>query len=209
MKPASCLRPIPSHPLRHEQGLAMLTTVMGLALIALLGIAALTITTMDNQIAGLSRLAHAAATAAESCLGSGVRVVQETIPGAALPASVLDTATPTGPIPTARQTDLLQEIMGQSDQDPDTETGINAAGPDLLQTVGGFSVAGDIDRLYIKPMAGGSAQFGSGSGGPNHMEAYYRVACRAGRATTGTVAQVSAIYLCALTGGDGCRKTTR
>jgi hypothetical protein len=194
-------------PRSTEQGIAMIATLMVLLLMTLLGVAALTLTIMEHRVANLSRTADAASNAAESCLGAGVRVIQATITDSELPSSALDTASPPGPVPSARQTDLTQEIMGQSDQDPDSEVGTGSAGPDLLQTVGGFAVAGDIDRLYLKSLAGGSAQFGGGT--TTQMEIYYRVRCRASWTATGTMAQVSAIYACTMTGGESCQKTMR
>ncbi len=194
--------------LANEHGIALIATLLVLILMFLIGVAALTLTTMELQIASLSRTADAATTTAESCLGSSVRVIQETIEQSAIPSSVLDTASPVGPVPSARQTDLLQEILGQLDQDPDSVSGAGTAGPDLLYLVGGFTVTGDIDRLYGKMMAGGSAQFGGGTDGSSQMELYYRVSCRASWTSTGTIAQVSAVYVCTMDGGDSCRKVT-
>lgn len=196
----------PSHALLNERGIAMLTVVMILILMTMLGFTALTLTAMENQGAGLSRTADAAATVAESCLGAGIRVVQQTILDGDIPNAALDSATPPGPVPAARHTDLLQEIIGQADQDVDSEEGSGANGPDLVQSVGTFSVTGDIDRLYLKPAAGGSTQFGGGTNAAAQVEIYYRVSCRARRVLTGTTAHVSALYACTLKNGDTCQR---
>ena len=58
-----CRRPL--ERLSNEHGMAMLTVVMVLLILTVLGIAAITVTGMENKMAGLQRTMEASAQAAE------------------------------------------------------------------------------------------------------------------------------------------------
>jgi Tfp pilus assembly protein PilX len=195
----------------RQEGFALITALLLMLILTVLGVSAMTMTSMENRIAGVSKTTEAASMAVESCLGAGVNVIQQTIEPASVPDSALDSAVPTaGPVPAARKTDLGQEIMGELDQNNDSPTGTGASGPDLVQTVGGFTVKGDIDRLYIKNKAGGSLEFASGVEGKGkaaEIDVYYRITCVATMASTGTQSQISSVYACTASGGDTCQKT--
>lgn|SRR5512146_945469 len=196
-----------------ERGMAMLTVVMVLLILTVLGIAAITVTGLENNMAGLQRTMEASAQAAESCLGTGANVIQQVFlpeSGSQVPAVLLDNNSPPGPVPNGNKTVLQNELIGNPENNTDVPTGPGAA-PNLLMTVGPYAVAGDIDRLYVKMRAGsGQQQFsayeGAGVGaGSNGVDAYFRISCVATNSTTGTESRVSAIYACSLT-GDGCQK---
>ena len=200
-----------------ERGMAFLTVVMVLLILTVLGIAAMTVTGMENKMAGLQRTMESSAQAAESCLGTGANVILQTLlpeNGGLIPNALY---APTGPVPTTNNnpTVLSNEIMGNPENSIDVATGVGptglAAAPNLQMVVGPYTVYGDIDRLYIKLRAGsGQQQFaaydGTGVGaGSNGSDVYYRVTCTATNAATGTESRIAAIYACAFT-GDGCQK---
>lgn len=194
----------------RESGFALMTALLLMLIMTVLGISAITVTSMENRIAGVSRTTEAAAMAAESCVGAGVNVIQQTIDQGGVPGSALDNAPTPGPVPLARQADLSQEIGGELDQSNDSPTGSGASGPDMVQNVGGFIVNGDIDRLYVKNKAGGSLEFAAGVEGKGkaaEIDVYYRVTCVATQVATGTQSQVSAVYACTASGGDTCQKS--
>jgi Tfp pilus assembly protein PilX len=193
-----------------QAGFALITALLAMLILTVLGMAAVTVTSMENRIAGISRTTEASAMAVESCLGAGVNVIQQTIDQGAVPGSALDNAVPPGPVPLLRLADLTQEIMGELDQNNDSPTGSGGAGPDMVQAVGGFSVNGDIDRLYVKNKSGGSLEFAAGLEGKGkaaEIDVYYRITCVATLAATGTRSQVSAVYACTASGGDTCQKS--
>jgi Tfp pilus assembly protein PilX len=192
-----------------ERGMAMLTVVMLLLMLTVLGIAAITVSGLENNMAGLQRTMEASANAAESCLGTGANVIlQALLPenGAAIPAALL---APAGPVVATNNnpTILGNEIMGN----PENSTDVPTTAPNIQMTVGPYAVVGDIDRLYIKLRAGsGQQQFaaydGTGVGaGSSGSDVYFRVTCIATNTATGTESRVSSLYACALT-GDGCQK---
>lgn len=200
-----------------ERGMAMLTVVMVLLLLTILGIAAITASSLENNMAGLQRTMESAGQSAESCLGTSANVILQTLlpeNGAAIPAALL---APTGPVVNANNnaTILGDEIMGNPENNIDVAFGTGptglAAAPNIQMTVGPYTVYGDIDRLYIKLRAGsGQQQFaaydGTGVGaGSNGSDVYFRVTCTAVNTATGTENRVSSLYACALT-GDGCQK---
>ena len=195
-----------------ERGFALLTVMMVLLMVTVLGIAAITVTGVENNMAGLQRTMEASANAAESCLGTGANIIQQVfLPenGSQVPAALLDNSSPAGPVPNVNKTVLQNELIGN----PENNTDVATSAPNLVMPggVGQYAVAGDIDRLYVKMRAGsGQQQFaaydGAGVGaGSNGVDAYFRISCIATNTATGTESRVSAIYACSLT-GDGCQK---
>lgn len=194
----------------RQEGFALITALLVMLILTVLGVSAMTMTSMENRIAGVSKATEAASMAVESCLGTGVNVIQQTIDLGDVPLSALDNAVPPGPVPLARRADLTSEIMGELDQNNDSPTGSGGSGPDLVQTVGGFTVNGDVDRMYIKNKSGGSLEFASGVEGKGkaaEIDVYYRITCVATMASTGTQSQISGVYACTASGGDTCQKT--
>ncbi|MDH5667010.1 MAG: hypothetical protein OEY86_03240 [Nitrospira sp.] len=193
-----------------ERGVALLTVVMLMMILTVLGIAAMTVTGMENKMAGLQRTMEASAQAAESCLGTGANIIQQAfLPENAsqLPATLLSSTSPPGPVPSTNKSILEGELIGN----PENSTDIPSSAPNLQITVGPYTVRGDIDRLYVKMRAGtGQQQFsgyegtgvGAGSGG---VDAYFRISCVATDTATGGESKISAIYACSLS-GDGCQK---
>lgn len=195
-----------------ERGFALLTVMMVLLMVTVLGIAAITVTGVENNMAGLQRTMEASANAAESCLGTGANIIQQVfLPenGSQVPAALLDNSSPAGPVPNVNKTVLQNELIGN----PENNTDVATSAPNLVMPggVGQYAVAGDIDRLYVKMRAGsGQQQFaaydGAGVGaGSNGVDAYFRISCIATNTAMGTESRVSAIYACSLT-GDGCQK---
>ena len=190
----------------------MLTVMMVLLMLTVLGIAAITASGLGNNMAGLQRTMEASANAAESCLGTGVNIIQHVLlaeNGRQIPSALL---TPGGPVPSVNKAVLESEISGNSQNNTDVPiaAGASVAAPNLEMSVGPYAVVGDIDFLYVKQRAGsGQMQFsgyeGAGAGGGNDVDAFYRLTCVATNVATGTESQVSAIYACSL-GGDGCQK---
>ncbi|MFO0707022.1 MAG: hypothetical protein U0412_09220 [Nitrospira sp.] len=195
-----------------EQGIAMLTVLIIMLILTVLGIAAMTVTGLESRVAGFQRTTETAADAAESCMSTSVKIIQQTIDAGAVPAAVVSA---TGPVPTGAETaanpSLTMEIMGQSDNHTDTVSGTGAAGPDYMQTVNGYSVLGDIDRLYLQAKSGSGMQFAAGYEGVGAgsaaagSEVLYRVDCRATLTATGTESRIVAVYACTVT-GESCQR---
>jgi Tfp pilus assembly protein PilX len=206
-------RPKASIVCGDERGMAFLTVVMVLLILTVLGIAAMTVTGLENNMAGLQRTMEASTQAAESCLGTGANIIQQVFlpeSGGQVPAALLDSNSPPGPVPAGNKAVLEGELIGNPENSTDVPTGGGAV-PNLRMTVGAYAVAGDIDRLYVKMRAGtGQQQFaayeGSGVGaGSNGVDAYFRISCISTNSASGTESKVSAIYACSLS-GDGCQK---
>ena len=198
---------------RGEQGIAMLTVLMVMLMMTVLGIGALTVSGLENNIAGLQRTTESAAQAAESGLGTSANVLLQTLlpeNGNEIPAALLSNASPAGPVPVGNKAVFEGEIIGNPENLNDVPIGSGAA-PNISMSVGGYAVACDVDRLYVKMKAGsGQQQFaaydgagvGAGAGG---VDVFYKIDCVGSNTATGTESRVSAIYACALT-GDGCIK---
>ncbi len=191
----------------EESGVALLTVLMLMVILTVIGIGAIAVTGVGLKITGYGRTGEAASSAAESCLGTGVKVIQQTIEEATVPVAFLDNATPTGPVPNGNAATLTQEIMGQSDNNPDTPE----TAPNLVITVNNYTVKGDIDRLYRTPKAGSAMQMfnayegpGSGAGGGG-IDIIYRIDCSVTHQATNTNSRVTAVYACTAN-GDTCQR---
>ena len=64
---------------KNEQGIAMMTVLLVMLMMTVLGISALTVTGLENRMAGSMTSMESATAAAESCAGVGVNIIQQTI----------------------------------------------------------------------------------------------------------------------------------
>ncbi len=189
---------------RDQRGIALLTVMLMLLILSILGIASITVTSMENRMAGFFRTTEAVVAAADSCEGLGVNIIQQTHSGPGiLPATFV---APTGPVPAANATILWQEIIGSSPLPSPAPTGTlaenyadsAATDPNFVMTnVPGFTVNGDIDRLYAH------SKNGQGSEGISE-ELVYRITCTATNTATGSSSTVTSVYGCLF--GDTCVK---
>jgi Tfp pilus assembly protein PilX len=192
-----------------QNGIALVTVMLVMVIMTVIGIAAITVTGLENRMAGFQRTGEAAATAAESCVSTSVNIIQQVIDLGGVPDEFLSTQpTNPGPVPSiAQQTLLKNEIMGQSDNNSDDP---NVA-PNIILSLGAFTVNGDIDRLYAKPKTGAAMQFASGyegmAGGAagGGVDIMYRITCATTNLNTGTTSQISAVYACTAT-GESCQR---
>jgi hypothetical protein len=202
----------------EEHGLAFLSVMMILLMMTVLGVGALTVTGLENRLAGFASSLEASSAAAESCVAIGVKVIQQTLDSpqgaATIPTALLNNQTPPGPVPQSNVAQLQSEIEGGSSFIPDVPigppypSGITAAVPNLVLTVGAYSVVGDIDFLYRKRRPGspsaGSFNYHQPGGTGAGVDLYYRVDCVATNTATGLSSRVAAVYSCLLT--EGCQR---
>lgn len=173
-------------------------TVMLITLMAgALGVAALTMTGLENSTAGAMRMLEEGTDAAESCVGMGVKIIQQSIDTGAVPATLI---APSGPVPAGNALFLGQEINYLANNQ-DVAWGGGAA-PNITMNVNNYVVNGDIDKQFVKIRAG-SQNNGGGSQAPA-TDSFYRIDCQAVNAATGTTSRVIAVYQC-LVSGDTCQ----
>jgi len=193
-----------------QRGVALMTVLFLMLIVTVLGLAAVTVSGLENNMAGLTRNTEAAAIAAESCIGTAVNIIQQTIDQGSLPPTFLSDATPAGPVPQANSVTLNREILGQSDNNVDAAEGTGAA-PNLVLSVNNYTVNGDLDRLYTKARAGTAMQMfgaydGPGSGSAaGGIDIIYRIDCVAKSNLGATKSRVTAVYACTST-GESCQK---
>ena len=192
-----------------EEGIALITTLIILLIMTVLGVGAVAVTALENRIAGFQRTGESATSAAESCVGTSVNIIQQTLATSNLtvPAAFVSAS---GPILTAAEVaavpSLSLEISGSSVNDPDLVTGVGAAGPDYSLQINGYAVLGDIDFLYLVQKAGSGAggaggYEGTGGGGTSGgVDMLYRIDCRATLTAVGAESRVVAVYACTLNG---------
>jgi len=199
-----------------ERGIALLTVMLLLLILTVLGVAAITTTSLEIRMAGYSSSTEGAAAAAESCAGTGVNVIAQTLSLGAVPTQyVVGGAGATSPVVPANAENaatnppsLTQEILSQADNNVDTPTGALAK-PDLSFIVGPYAVAGDIDHMYNTQQTGSGQQFSGGYGGlgtgAGGTQLIYRIDCQATNVATGTTNHIQAVYAC-LQAPGGCQK---
>ena len=203
---------------QNQQGIAMLSILMLMLILTVLGIGAMTITGIENRVAGFASSMEASSAAADACVATGVKViqqVQDVSNSLSVPTALLSDQIPPGPVPVTNKAQLENEINGASTvadapSGPPFPPGIVAAVPNLVQTVGAYSVVGDIDFLYRKQRAGMGQQFasgyeGTGAGGAGGgTDLFYSVDCVATHTATGMSSRITAIYSCLL--NEGCTR---
>lgn len=179
---------------RGEEGIALVTTLVILLIMTVLGVGAVAVTALENRIAGFQRTGESSTSAAESCVGTSVNIIKQTLAnGSLVPAAFVSG---TGPILSAAELatpSLSREIGGFAVNDPDT----NASGPDYSQQVNGYNVTGDIDFLYRAQKAGTQVD----PDVPGAMEYWYRIDCLATLPAAGTESRVVSIYSCTFNAG--------
>ncbi|NGZ01771.1 MAG: hypothetical protein CV090_01820 [Nitrospira sp. WS238] len=193
--------PTLSQVARNEHGTSFMTVMLLILIIGALGVAALTMTGMENSMAGALRMVEEGTDAAEACVGTAVRAIRLTIedPDMTGPAATL--IAPQGPVPASNQAVFSQEINGTLRNNSDIAIGAGNA-PNLVMNVNGYVVNGDIDFLYSK------RRTGSDFADPDKptYDQYYRVDCLAANAATGATSRVIATFDCLNTTGEGCVK---
>jgi Tfp pilus assembly protein PilX len=197
--------------LRREDGIAMLTILMLTVILTVIGIAAITTTTMDLKLAGGERLREGSINTAEACLSTSVQIIQQTLANSAVPANILGQ-----PNPIIWQAPLESEIMGvpgfeQLADTADWQAVLPAVtAPNAQIALGGFTVNIDIDRLFARPKPGSSLAFaagyeGTGAGAAGGgVEVLYRISCYSFGGLN-TFGQVTGVYACVAT-GESCQR---
>lgn len=180
-----------------QDGVALLTVMMIMLILTVLGIAAITTTSLENRMAGFTRTGEEAATAADSCLGVGANLIRQAlipVNSAAIPLPFLSNAAPPGPVPLTNAVILHDEIYGKDASGVSTKNSTDSATgvPNLVLAVNGLTVNGDIDYLYNENA--------SGTGGA--ITNTYRINCVATNVASGSSSSVTAVYACTLVAGS-------
>ncbi|GKS59930.1 hypothetical protein YTPLAS18_34570 [Nitrospira sp.] len=182
----------------NEQGIALLAVMVILIMLTALGIAAITMTSMENTSAGYTRTNEAGVQAAEACVHTGAQVIQQVLNLGSIPATL---ALPAGPV--VNTAALQPEILLLNLNNPDFAIGAGAT-PNLQMNVPTvnpvYLVTGDIDKDFRK-------QTGSGEFGKATIETFFTINCFAQNIATGSVTNVRGEYYCYTGEGDqGCKR---
>lgn len=145
--------------LRNDQrGFVLVLVLVLMVIMTLLGITVIDFSTIDLQITGNQKRVSIALEGADAGLDLSIPIIEKTLADGALDSAGI---TASGVLEEADidTTNLLNEITGQANLDPDTAS----ATPDLkINNLGGVEVSVDIDRLLSDILAGGSLEFASG-----------------------------------------------
>jgi Tfp pilus assembly protein PilX len=184
-----------------ERGVSFMVVMMMTLMVGGLGVAALTMTGLENSMAGAVRMVEEGTAAAESCIGTAVRVINLVQDDPAMSSEAAVVIAPQGPVPALNANFLKQEINGTLRNNPDVAVGAGSA-PNLTMNVNNYVINGDIDFLYTKKKAGDNL-----ADSESLSDIFtYRVDCTAANASTGTTSRVIAVYDCLGKTGDGCTK---
>lgn len=183
---------------RDERGTSFMTVMLLMLMIGSLGVTALTMTGLENSMAGGIRMVEEGTDAAESCVGTAVRAIRLTIEDPDMTTAAAVLIAPQGPVPAINQAVFAQEINGTLRNNPDIAVGAGNA-PNLTMNVNGYIVNGDIDFLYSKQRTGSNYTTLT-------LDQFYRVDCVAANAATGATSHVTATFDCLNETGEGCIK---
>ena len=187
----------------NQRGVALLTVMIIGLIMTILGIAAITVSGLETRMSGFVRTNAVVSTAAESCEGTAVNIIQQTLYYGLIQPAFLDNAATPGPIPAANSATLFSEISGQPLPSPPAAPNTIAENyndsatttPNLqLTNIPGYTVRGDIDRMY-KHLKEGQGEL---------KEIVYRITCVATNVATGSASTVTSVYKCTV--GDTCMK---
>lgn len=187
-------------PIHDERGVSFMAVMILTLMTGVLGVAALTMTGMENSMAGAVRMVEEGTHAAESCLGTAVRVITMTQDSdlTGMPAVLI---APQGPVPALNAPFLFQEINGSVRNNPDIAVGAGNS-PNLSFIVNNYAISGDIDFLYTKQCVGCNQTEDS----DKTFDVFYRIDCTAANAATGATSHVIAVFDCLNSTGEGCKK---
>jgi hypothetical protein len=205
--------------LTGEQGVALLTIMLLLVILTIIGMGTITVTSLENRIAGNERAAESGINAAESCLSASAQIIQETLKNGTIPTTLIKSSATDTTKPVYPAANLESEIFGFSGYtnvpDNDTNDGMGttantSAGPDgsIVLGVPSTVIYLDIDHLYVKQKAGQSLAFGEGystGGGAAGTEVIYQVDCLASDLVIGSQSRLVGIYSCIAT-GESCQR---
>jgi Tfp pilus assembly protein PilX len=186
-----------------ERGIAFMTVMILTLMTGVLGVAALTMTGLENSMAGAVRMVEEGTHAAESCVGTAVRVINAAIDDPSMAGPAAAVVEPQGPVPAANAAFLSQEINGSLRNNPDVAVGAGSV-PNLTMTVNNYTINGDIDFLYSKHKTGDDLSNSEGLS----INQFYRVDCTAANAATGATSRVIVVFDCLQKTGEGCTKRT-
>ncbi len=187
----------------NEHGIAFMTVMIMMLMTGVLGIAALTMSGLENSMAGAVRMVEEGTHAAESCVGTAVRVINLAIDDPSMGGPAAAVVAPQGPVPALNAAFLSQEINGTLRNNPDVAVGAGNA-PNLTMTVNNYTINGDIDFLYSKSKTGDNL----GDTESLSINQFYRVDCTAANAATGATSRVIAVFDCLQKTGEGCTRRT-
>jgi Tfp pilus assembly protein PilX len=193
---------------KNQSGVTLLTIMMILLIMTVLGVAAVTVTNMENTMAGAMRTVEAAADAAESCVGTGVNVIRQSILNGSVPLAL---QSPAGPVPTTNVNVLNQEITSLTllNNADVAFSLVGGAVPNIVMNLGNYQVSGDIDKLYQKARSGSGQQMSAGYEGVGNssvdggLDIYYRIDCWANNVATGNTSRITAAYDCVFSATGG------
>jgi Tfp pilus assembly protein PilX len=186
---------------KSQSGVTLLTIMMILLIMTVLGVAAITVTNMENTMAGAMRTVEAAADAAESCVGTSVNVIRQSVLAGSVPLAL---QSPAGPVPTTNVNVLNQEITSLTLLN-NNDVAFSLAGgavPNIVMNLGNYQVVGDIDKLYQKAKSGSGQQMSAGYEGVGNssvdggLDIFYRIDCWANNVATGNTSRITAAYDC-------------
>jgi Tfp pilus assembly protein PilX len=186
-----------------ERGIAFMTVMILTLMTGVLGVAALTMTGLENSMAGAVRMVEEGTHAAESCVGTAVHVINAAIDDPSMAGPAAAVVAPQGPVPALNAAFLSQEINGSLRNNADVAVGAGNA-PNLTMNVNNYVINGDIDFLYSKQKTGDNLGDAEGLS----INQFYRVDCTAANATTGATSRVIVVFDCLQKTGEGCTKRT-
>ena len=147
-------RRIRSFGLNQQEGAALIIAVLILLILTVVGIYAVTTSTLETKIAGSERVLQEAFHAADGGIDYGRRVINLVLTNQSLPGGA-------NPQDAENNTTLLEEILGDPSSGWNPPSNPEDGSPWIEPTIGKCNMEIHIDRIKAEEPAGFSGEFGA------------------------------------------------
>lgn len=142
-----------SQLINNQRGIALIAVLFLIVITTVIGVAAMSTSTIDQRMSGNVRSMEQRFSAADGGATMATTVIEGTLAERQVPAAYSG-------LVVSDEAVFLNELMGIVPNDSVTDTA--AASPDLQTSLDGKAVRVDVDQLYAALIAGGSIEFASG-----------------------------------------------
>lgn len=143
-----------NHKTENEKGMILITILILMAIITLIGVIAISNSTIDIQISGNTRRASTAFEGAEAGVDLSIPIIENTIASGTLSPTSFNVSGTAATIDGNLGNEILTDQAG---------TDVVAFDSDIsVSNLGGAAVDVDIDRLYSYTIPGGALEFAAG-----------------------------------------------
>ena len=142
-----------SQLINNQRGVALIAVLFLLVIMTVIGLAAMSSSTIDQRMSGNVRGMEQRFSAADGGVAMATTIIEKTVAERQVPLAYTS-------LVVSNQTTFVNELMGVTPNDSVSDN--PSTSPDLRTTLDNKTVGVDVDRLHASIVAGGSLEFASG-----------------------------------------------